>query len=241
MLLLAAPALAFDQGHALLQTVLSARSSGGKVDYAGLRANPADLDTYLRELATAPVASMSASEKKAFWINAYNALTLDLVADNYPLKSILDLDGGKVWDTRKFSVGGSSMTLNDIENKQLRTLGDPRIHAAINCASKGCPPLSSKVFLASTLESQLDAQARAWAALQPLSGGTLTVSSIFDWFGEDFTKLYGPAYRDLPGLEGEQEAAVNFVARYDSARAASLTGGGIQVVYGDYSWALNAR
>lgn len=230
-------AFAFDSSHASLQKVLSAYSSGGKVNYAALKAAPADLDAYLKDVAGASVSAMSASEKKAFYINAYNALTIDLIADNWPVSSITGLDGGKVWDTRKFTVAGQSMTLNDIENKQLRTLNDPRIHAAINCASLGCPPLSSKVFLASTLESQLDSQAKAWAAKATVSGATVTVNKIFDWYGDDFTKVYGAAYKDLPGLDGKAEAAVNFLTKYGRADLGAVT----SVVFGEYSWAVNEQ
>jgi hypothetical protein len=239
ILALIAPAFAYDPSHALLQKVLTENWVNGKVNYANIKANPADLDAYLKDVAGASLASMAGNEKKAFLINAYNALTIDTIADNFPLKSIQDLDGGKVWDTRRFPVGGQQLTLNDIENKMLRPLGDPRIHAAINCASIGCPPLSGKVFAAAALESQLETQAKKWAGQQKFENGVLTVNRIFDWYGEDFTKGYGPATFDIPGVDGKGEAAANFVAKYAPDKAAAIKAGGFTVAWAEYNWNVN--
>lgn len=234
-------ALALDPTHARLQGVLDTHLSGGRVDYAGIKAAPADLDAYLAEVAAAPVASLSAADREALYINAYNAYTIDLVADHFPLRSIMDLDGGKVWDTRRFNVGGQRLTLNEIEGKHLRSLGDPRIHAAVNCASLGCPPLAPKVYTGAGLDAQLDGAAKRWADTAAFSGTTLTVNKIFDWYGDDFTAKFGSAAYDIPGLDGKQEAAANFIATYAPTRAEALKKGGYTVTFGDYSWAVNAR
>ncbi len=234
-------ALALDPTHAQLQKVLDAHVSGNRVHYAAIKAAPADLNAYLAEVAAAPVASLSAADKKALYINAYNAYTIDLIADNVPLKSIQDLDGGKVWDTRKFNVGGAMLTLNDIEGKNLRNLGDPRIHAAVNCGSIGCPPLAAKVFTGAGLDGQLDTVTRRWAATATFTGTTLTVNKILDWYKDDFAGKFGPGTFDIPGLDGSQEAAANFIARYAPDKAEALKKGGYTVVYGDYSWAVNAK
>ncbi len=239
--LLVSTAFAIDPTHAALQRVLDARLSGGRVDYAGLKAAPAELDAYLKEVATADPNAMSADDRKAFWINAYNALTLDLVADSYPIKSIMDLDGGKVWDTRKFAVAGKQMSLNDIEQRTLRPLGDARIHAALNCASIGCPPLAAKVFLGTGLSGQLDAASKKWVAGTKLEGATASVSQIFDWYGDDFVAKYGASRFDIPGLDGKAEAAANFIAVYAPDKAAALKAGGYTVTYAAYDWGLNKR
>lgn len=234
-------ALAMDPSHALLQRALDGRVVAGRVDYAALKAAPQALDAWLAELATADLAALSANERKALLLNAYNAITLDVVADAWPIASIRDLDGGKVWSTRRFRVAGADRTLDEIENALLRPMGDPRIHAALNCASMGCPPLSPRVYTAATLDAQLDAAARAWVATATLTGDTLTVSTILDWFGDDFVPAYGPARFDIPGLEGKQEAAANFVATYAPDKAAALRKGGYRVVYAPYDWAVNGR
>ena len=239
--LLLPAALAFDSTHVRLQRVLDARLAAGRVDYAGLKSAPAELDAYLTEVATAEPAGMSADDRKAFWINAYNALTIDLIADSYPLKSITDLDGGKVWDTRKFPVAGTSMTLNDIEQRTLRPLGDPRVHAALNCASIGCPGLAAKVYTGAGLSGQLDAASKRWVASAKLEGASLSVSQIFDWYGDDFLGQYGPSRFDIPGLDGKAEAAANFVAMYAPDKATALHAGGYKVGYAPYDWGLNKR
>jgi hypothetical protein len=133
------------------------------------------------------------------------------------------------------------MSLNDIESGNLRKLGDPRIHAAINCASIGCPPLTPKVFTASGLDGQLDSAAKRWAATAALNGTTLSVNKIFDWYGDDFTAKYGAAYFDVPGLDGKAEAAVNFVAKYAPDKAEALKKGGLTVTFADYNWGVNAQ
>lgn len=240
-LLLVAAALALDPTHATLQRALDGRVFGPRVDYAALKADPRALDAYLAELAAADLARMTPDEKKAFLINAYNALTLDVVADAWPIRSIRALDGGKVWSTRRFRVAGRDLTLDQIEHELLRPMGDPRIHAAVNCASLGCPPLSPKVYAVATLDAQLDAASRAWAATATLAGGTLTVSTILDWFGEDFVPAYGASRWDIPALEGKQEAAANFVAAYVPDKADAIRRGGYRVVYAPYDWGVNAR
>jgi hypothetical protein len=233
-------AMALDPGA--WQQVLSASvDSRGNVNYAAVHAAGV-LDGYLAGLAQATEPSARA-EKMAFWINAYNALTVDLVADNWPLRSIRDLDGGDPWGTRSFTVAGRQVTLNDIEHKILRPMGDARIHAAVNCASRGCPPLARQAFTGAALDAQLDAVAQSWvrgsgARVDPATG-TVTLSRIFEWYGEDFVASYG--LPDVPGIAGKQEAAANFVARYWPDQAAYLHGGGYTVAYSTYDWSVNAQ
>ena len=236
-----AAALGMDATHAKLQEVLRARVARGRVDYAGLKAAPQALDAYLAQVAGASLDAMTAPEKMAFLINAYNALTLDLIADEWPLTSIRDLNFGQVWSFRRFRVAGADRSLDDLEHKLLRPMGDPRIHAAVNCASIGCPPLSDTVFTAAGLDGQLDAASRRWAATSTLAGGTLTVSKIFDWYGDDFVVRYGASRWDIPGLSGKEEAAANFVAAHVPALADAIKRGGYTVAYAPYDWGVNAR
>ena len=238
--LMVTSALAVDHGD--FQQALSAHvSSRGTVDYAGLKASGA-LDGYLGQLASAAEPS-SRDAKMAFWINAYNALTLDLIADNYPLASIRDLDGGDPWNARTFTVAGRQVTLNDIEHNILRPMGDARIHAAVNCASRGCPPLANHAFTSSGLDAQLDDASRRWVQgngvrIDP-DKGTVGLNKIFDWYGDDFTGAYTDT--DIPGVDGKQEAALNFAARYLPDQADYLRQGGYTVDYNAYSWKLNAQ
>ena len=183
------------------------------------------------------------AEKMAFWINAYNVLTVDLVADHWPLESIRDLDEGNPWDARRFTVAGQSVTLNDIEHRILRPMGDPRIHAAVSCASLGCPPLAMTPFTAAGLDAELDAASRRWAKTTGVridrAKGTVALNRIFDWYGQDFVAT---ATADVPGIEGKKDAAVQFLVRFlPKEEAAWLMAGGYRVSWADYSWMVNAR
>ena len=231
---------AFD--HSAWNSSLAAHVSPQGVDYAAI--GPTGLDPYLESLKTADVASMGPKQKKAFWINAYNALTIDLLAENPGIKSIRDLDEGDPWSARAFPVAGKSVTLNAIEHEILRPMGDPRIHAAINCASIGCPPLVATAFTAEGLDKQLDAANRHWAATNAVrvTDDTIYLSAIFDWFGDDFLPGYGTDHFDIPGVEGKPEAGLNFVAKYSSPEQAKvLKAGGREVKTAEYNWALNVK
>lgn len=244
--LLLSTALLTPDAHAVdpapWQRVLDAHvDAAGNVDYAAVKAAGA-VDGYLTSLAAAP-APAGKEARLAFWMNAYNALTVDLIADEWPLASIMDLDGGKVWDTRKFTVAGQQVTLNDIEHKILRPLGDARIHAGVNCASKGCPPLHPKAFTSANVDAELDAASKRWAATTGLridrGAGKVQVNQIFDWYGDDFLEL---TVTDVPGIDGKQEAAVSFLAGHVSAEDAEyLRKGGYAVDWRPYSWKVNAR
>ena len=192
----------------------------GGVDYAGMKRDHAQLRTYLQTLQSAPPQkSWSRAESLSYWINAYNAATLDLILDNYPLESIQDLDGGKPWDVKRVKLGEQTYSLNQIENDIIRPrYREPRIHFAVNCAAKGCPPLRNEAYTAAKLERQLEEQTRRFinnSQHQKLAGNTLTVSKIFDWYGSDFENLQAfiGKYRDLPS--------------------------DVQIQFGDYDWSLN--
>lgn len=238
--LLLSSALAFDNGawQATLDRYVAAN---GAVDYAAVQADK-PLDAWLVALgdATEPA---SRSDRMAFWINAYNALTLDLVADSYPIASIMDLDGGKVWDNRSFRVAGRQVTLNDIEQRILRPLADARVHAALNCASRGCPPLSKKAYAGPTIDAQLQEASRAWMASTGIqidqAGRSVKLNRIFEWYGGDF---YTGKHADIPGFDGKTEAALDYAIRYLPAdQAAWLKKGGYTLGWIEYDWKLNGK
>jgi hypothetical protein len=157
---------------------------------------------------------LSPVEAKATWLNAYNVLAVAMVVDNYPLESIRDAGGrfvGRVWTQPAGKVGGANYTLDQIENDIIRPLGDPRIHAAIVCASVSCPDLAAEPFTASKLDEQLDKGLRRFLSNPAkglrIEGGTLKVSSIFDWFADDFEtsggvlavlRKYSPSGASIP-------------------------------------------
>ncbi len=162
----------------------------GRVDYSGLKANMGGLNQFIQQVENADITSLSAVEQKTFWINAYNALTLKVVADNYPVKSIRGINLGLVWKMGR-KVAGGKKSLGDIEHKILRPLGDPRIHFAINCASIGCPKLPNKPFYVETLNEQLDYETRRFVndsekISLDKTQNILHHSAILEWFEEDF-------------------------------------------------------
>ncbi len=209
--LAAVPAPTFDAIHVPWNAILEQRVRGGDFDYLGLSKERAGLDTYIASLEAVTFdvfSTLSRTERYAFWVNAYNAYTVKRVLDGYHVKSIRDLGDEKlsVWDRDFVPLGAlqptlakEKLTLNDIENKILRpTFQDARVHAAINCASKGCPPLRAEAFTAAKLEAQLDEQVKAWLADTTRNRfdaqkKRVEISKVFEWFAEDFQKEAGSA------------------------------------------------
>lgn len=166
----------------------------GNVNYAGFKKDQALLQAYLDDLSkNPPQSSWSRNEKMAFWFNAYNAYTIKLIVDNYPVKSITDLKGGKPWDVKWIKIGTKTYSLNNIENDLLRpTYKDARIHFAVNCAAESCPPLYNQAWTEENLAAVLDKQAKAFInnpAYNKIAANKVQVSKIFDWYKEDFGNL----------------------------------------------------
>jgi hypothetical protein len=171
-------------------------SAGGTVDYRSLKEDRAKLEQYLDHLAANPVQSnWSRNEKMAYWINAYNAFTVKLIIDNYPLSSIRDLHGGNPWDVKWVELGNKTYTLNQIEHDILRPqFKDPRIHFAVNCAAASCPPLLNRAFTSGQLDQQLDRQATSFinnSNYNKLRRDQVRISKIFEWYRQDFGNLTG--------------------------------------------------
>lgn len=166
-------------------------SATGDVDYKSIKANKKELDAITKTFsATSVLSSWSKSDQLAFWINAYNAFTIDLIVNNYPLKSIQGLDGGKPWDVKRINIGGKKYSLNNIENDIIRPqFKDARIHFAVNCAAKSCPPILNGAFFGKTLDTQLDEVTKKYinnANYQTITDSSMSLSKIFDWYAQDF-------------------------------------------------------
>ena len=215
---------------------LGPASGVNRFDYAALKANTADrerLAGYLASLQALDPRRLSAAEQMAYWINFYNALTVRVVMDDYPVDSIREIHEGWLdtgpWDDVHAQVAGRDLTLNDIEHRILRPIWrDARIHYAVNCASLGCPNLAPKAYASATLEEQLEQGATEYVN-HPRGAafvdGELIVSSIYDWYQEDF---------------GDSEAAVvKHLLKYaDDALAARLRSYDEGLDY-EYDWSLN--
>lgn len=231
----------------------------GLVYYKGLAADREGLDAYAAALGRLdPKVFKEWKEKRkiAFWLNAYNALTLEAILAHYPIKasglsalrfpksSIRQIPG--VWNKLKFKVMGREMTLDDIEHQELRARFDePRIHLALVCAAHGCPALRSAPYAAAKLDEQFDDQARRFLA-DPQKfridrkKGRVGISPIFKWYGKDFVKSFA-AGKKFAGSPVER-AVFNFMSGHlDAKDRAYLSAGKYAVEYLDYDWSLNER
>lgn len=178
----------------------------GWVDYAGIKAEPTDLRLILKRLREASPESHPAmfperEDRLAYWINAYNALVIAGVVNAYPETSVKNIHPQPGFFKVFHVVGGKSKSLDDIEHDIIRKeFGDPRIHAALNCAAASCPRLRPEVYRPDRLEKQLDTAVREFIrdpqhVRVDRDSGTLILSKILDWFGSDFTDWYKRAYR----------------------------------------------
>ncbi|GAB4160099.1 MAG: DUF547 domain-containing protein [Winogradskyella sp.] len=198
-------------------------SNNGQVDYNSFKSNKAELQAYIEALKDhyPNLVNASRNEKLAYWINAYNALTIDLIIRNYPLKSIKDIKNP--WNQRLWKFGDQWLTLNDIEHNILRKMDEPRIHFVIVCASESCPKLQNTAFTADNLEEQLTKATKEFLADETkndISENDLKLSKIFKWFKKDF----------------EQDGSlIDFLNRYTDITISDNA----KKSFKDYSWELN--
>jgi hypothetical protein len=220
--------------HGLYAELLEKYVQNGTVDYQGFKNAEIKLDKYLKVLEETDTKKVSRDEQFAFYVNAYNAWTIKLILTGYPgIKSIKDLGSifKSPWKKKIARIDGYIITLDHIEHNILRPrFKDPRVHFAVNCASKGCPPLRPEPYRADILEQQLDEMAQAFvndSRRNRLEGRTLYVSSIFKWFSEDF-----------------HDDVVGFFLKYaqgDLKIQLEESKSNIQVKYLDYDWSLNGK
>lgn len=234
------PAATRTIGHSpwanFLEEYLSANRDGvNRLDYA--RVTPADrekLRAYIAALTALPIAEFRREEQFAYWVNLYNALTVELVLAHYPLESITDIPGGFFsfgpWDNPAAKVEGVEITLADIEHRILRPIWrDPRIHYVVNCASFGCPNLPRDPLTAANAEAKLDSAAREYINHRRgarVEGGKLVVSKIYNWFSRDFG--------------GKPEAVLAHLRRYAGPELAKALEAIRKIDGFEYDWSLNA-
>lgn len=219
----------------LLQQYVDAR---GMVAYDRWKSTPTSfqsLNAYLSRLGCVDLRAPARREAQlAFWINAYNALTIHGILREYPTSSIRNhtsrFGGYHIWKDLKLIVDGRSYSLDDIEHAILRKMGEPRIHLALVCASRGCPPLWNRAYTAEGLDAQLTANGRRYLAdprnfRADAGTQTVSISKLFEWYGTDF----GPsAAEQLRALGPMLPAGAEWAAR-----------GTDRVQYLDYDWSLN--
>jgi hypothetical protein len=237
----AAPLVAgpFDHHHSALTGILARHVQDTGVDYAALQAHPQELKHYLEQLAAVDRSTFEAwtvPQQIAFLTNAYNAFTLQLIVDHYPLGSIKDIGSffRGPWDRPVVRLFGRAISLNTLEHRVLRVdYAEPRLHFALVCAAKGCPPLRPEAYTGGRLDEQLDEQARRFLG-QPeknrvdAAARIVHLSPIFKWYGEDFEQASGSVLAALQPYWPELTDAGSAV-------------GGYRIRYTDYDWSLNDR
>lgn len=227
---------AFDHSHQLLSDILKQHVKDGVVNYAGLKAGRRELDRYLGRLAAAPereFTNWSQPQQIAFLVNLYNAATLQLILDHYPVKSIKDIGSllKGPWKQPVVRLFGQSVTLDHVEHEILRKkYEDPRVHFALVCAARGCPPLRTEAYAAERLEDQFEEQGRKFLSSPhknhvDAANQTVYLSPIFKWFGDDFVKKSG--------------SVLAFVRSYFPEETQKLIREEFTIRYTDYDWSLN--
>lgn len=215
-----------------------------RVDYAAFKAaGHPELKAYVARLEATDPAKLGRAEQVAYWANLYNAKTVDIVLDHYPVGSIreITIGGGLLglikksaglggpWKAEVVTVAGRALSLDDIEHGILRPVfKDPRVHYAVNCASYGCPNLATEAFVGATLEQQLEGAARAFVNHPrgiSVTNGAVTASSIYDWFQSDFG--------------GSAAGVLDHVRKYAAPELAAKLGGLSSIASYQYDWKLN--
>lgn len=206
----------------------------GLVDYRALSANSDALDRYIDSLAEAPFDDMGRDERLALLINAYNAFTLRLILDYYPIDSIRSIPSDERWEAVRWELPDGTFSLNEIEHERIRpNFREPRIHFALVCAALGCPILRQEAYSGARLEEQLEQQTRfthsseRWVRYER-GAEIIHLTRLYDWYAGDFEQVAG--------------SAVAYVARYRDDLATDLAAGHEpEIRFLDYDWSLNAQ
>lgn len=206
----------------------------GMVDYRGLETRESDIDAYLAALADAPFDSLGRDEKLALLINAYNAFTLKLILDHYPVDSIRDVPSDERWDAERWTLAGDRYSLNEIEHEKIRPkFVEPRIHFALVCAAVGCPKLRNEAYEGARIDAQLEDQTRdahshdRWFQFDR-EKNVARLTALYDWYKDDFLS--------------QADSVLDYAARYSlPLRKALDSGAEVRIEWLDYDWSLNEQ
>ena len=220
--------------------------NNGNLNYSRIQQNPIHLKTYIKKLSlysptSHPKLFPTKMHSKSYWINAYNATMINFVVRHYPIKSILDIDNlDVIFKKNNALYGGETLSLDDIEKtKLLKQFKDSKIHYALTCASLSCPPITKTAYTFLNIEQKLNRAERLFLS-DPnnlyLKEDTLYLSKIFDWYSEDFIRLYSPHKQYNKNLNLSTNLFIfqfpELIPKLDHAKKA-------RIKYIDYSWLLN--
>jgi hypothetical protein len=212
------PAQFLAETDALLKSYVK----NGRIDYTGLKAS-GDLTSLVTDIAETNLSDLQGNDRKAFLINAYNLLVINQALENYPLQSVLKING--FFDGNKQNVGGRKLTLNQLEKDLLlKDFPDARLHFVLVCGALGCPPITNFAYLPAKLKAQLNKQTKL-ALNDPtfirISGEKAELSKIFEWYAKDFG--------------GSKANVLSFINKYRTEAISA----GAKVTYYEYDWSLN--
>ena len=195
----------------------------GRVNYKMLTKEKTAINQVLDQLQKINTQKLNEKARLAFYINLYNLTSLKVIADNYPIKSIKDIKGGKIWDIGLMVLNGKSYSLNELENQLIRgQYKEPRIHFLINCGAKSCPPLHTEAFTEKNIDELMDKRTRQFindALSNTITPKQIKISKIFDWYQTDFGNL------------------VSFINRYSKTKVLNNA----KISFMDYDWDLNKQ
>lgn len=195
----------------------------GRVNYKMLTKEKTAINQVLDQWQKINAQKLNEKARLAFYINLYNLTTLKVIADNYPIKSIKDIKGGKIWDIGLMVLNGKSYSLNELENQLIRgQYKEPRIHFLINCGAKSCPPLHTEAFTEKNIDELMDKRTRQFindALSNTITPKQIKISKIFDWYQTDFGNL------------------VSFINRYSKTKVLNNA----KISFMDYDWDLNKQ
>jgi len=199
-------------------------ADNGDVNYKDFKTEVKLLNAYIDYLATKILSEdWNKQEKLAYFINVYNANTIKLILDHYPIKSIKDIKNP--WSKNRIKIGDENFSLSDIENKILRKMNEPRIHFAINCASISCPRLLNQAYTAKNVETLLEQVSKDfinYSEKNIISKENAQLSKIFDWYKKDFNK---------------KVSLIDYINQYSKVKMNSDA----KITYLDYDWSLNEQ
>ena len=218
------------------RNVLVGRDGINRIDYANVpHADRKNLKYYIEYLGAVTISGYRRSEQLAYWLNLYNALTVRLAIDNYPIKSIKEIDispglfANGPWAKKLFKVEGVPLSLNDIEHRILRPIWrDPRIHYVINCASIGCPNLQPLALTGRNVMAILEAAAREFInhpRAVSYDGTRLVLSKLYQWYAEDFG--------------GDDESIISHISQFANSRLRERLKQQKSITNFEYDWSLN--
>jgi len=200
-------------------------SADGEVNYGAWVKDQTALDTYLAQLAgTQPLSNWSTNVQLAYWLNVYNAYTVKMILQHYPVQSIKDIHAGNPWDHIWINLGGKSYSLNQIENELIRNrFRDPRIHFALNCGARSCPPLLNEAYEPAKLDTQLTTRTASFInnpQFNQLTASPARMSLLFEWYKGDF-----------------KPDVISFLNKYTPAPLIAE----LSMEYMAYDWRLNGK